>query len=464
MARGSYTSSDSFAHRAQRAEESRTRLMILGLAIVLVLNVVRRIEHGMLMSSHGVFVASEGVLLGALVFEVFMFARLRRANRAGTLLPAWTGIASVAVELGAPFALLSILHFLSPQGEVSALSAPAILLLPMVVLLSVLRLRPRLTLLTGLGAAGAHLTLIVLAIVDDAPAKSAYAMLFSYPVLLAIFGVAAALVAREVRGYVREALAEADAREVADRRVEMVEHDLEVAREIQRGLIPAEAPDIPGFEIAGVSEPADLTGGDYYDWQALPDGRVAVVLADVTGHGVGPAMVMAVCRAYARASAPLLPDLKPLLERLNDLIHADVHGTRFITFVIAVIDPVKSEVELLSAGHGPSLHYRASDARVEQFGGDGLPLGILPGEAYGVSRRIPLAPGDSILLLTDGYFEWRRASDNEQFSIRRVADVFAANARNDAKTLLRRLDEAVHAFVGAAKQDDDMTAVVIKRV
>lgn len=87
-----------------------------------------------------------------------------------------------------------------------------------------------------------------------------------------------------------------------------------------------------------MNRPADLTGGDYYDWQAMPDGKLAVALADVTGHGIGPALVMAVCRASARAAAPILPDPPALLQRLNDLLNDDLPDDRFITLVLALLD------------------------------------------------------------------------------------------------------------------------------
>lgn len=466
MSRASYTSSDSFAHRVQRAEQCRALVMIIVLAVMLTLYIVRRLTGGVVMAENHIFFSIVFVLLGAVAFETFSVFAMRAANRAGRLIEPWKWRVAAVVELLVPVAILTAMQIWSPRGHVAALSPPALLLFPLVVLLSILHLREAFTLWTGLGAAAAHLGLTIYAIaVSDPPIDlHVYPVLFSYPVVLTLIAVAGALTAREVRGYVREALLEAAAREKSDRRVEMVEHDLNVAREIQKGLLPRSAPDVPGFEFAGVSEPADLTGGDYYDWQTLPDGRIAVVLADVTGHGVGPAIVMAVCRAYARATAPLMPDLTPLLGRLNDLIHADVHGDRFITFVIAVVDPKKSEVEILSAGHGPSLMHRHADGAVERFGGDGLPLGVTAGEEYGESRRITLAPGDSILLLTDGYFEWRRESDNQQFGIPRLTEVFSKAAGLDAKATLKRLDDAVRAFVGPAKQEDDMTAVVIRRV
>src|SRR5205814_6172642 len=108
----------------------------------------------------------------------------------------------------------------------------------------------------------------------------------------------AGMIAGEIRKQVEAALREAATR----RQLESVEHDLALARSIQQSLLPNMTPEIEGFEIAGWNQPADQTGGDYYDWQVLPNGTVVAELADVTGHGIGPALLAAVCRAYARAS------------------------------------------------------------------------------------------------------------------------------------------------------------------
>lgn len=212
-----------------------------------------------------------------------------------------------------------------------------------------------------------------------------------------------------------------------------------------------------------MNRPADLTGGDYYDWQPLPDGRLAVVMADVTGHGIGPALVMAVCRAYARATAPLASDSAALLNRLNNLLHADLSDGRFITFALALLDQT-GRVDLLSAGHGPTLLYRAATGEVEQFGGDGIPLGIAPDESYGPVRTFTLQPADVLLLVTDGFFEWQRPSDNQAFGIQRLSDTLREIARAEAGPILARLDAALREYTAGAPQPDDMTAVVIKRL
>src|SRR5436190_13849226 len=270
-------------------------------------------------------------------------------------------------------------------------------------------------------------------------------------------------VTRAVRAHVREAADEAIAHEQSERRVFTMQHDLNVAREIQLGLLPTTAPKLHGFDITGMNRPADQTGGDYYDWQTLPDGKLAVVLADVSGHGIGPALVMAVCRAYARATVSTSPEPAALLTRLNELLHGDLPADRFITFVLAVLDE-DGGAQLISAGHGPTLLYRAADEQVIQFGGDGMPLGVSPVEEYGPTTSLVLDDGDVLVMLTDGFFEWTRpGADREPFGIPRLQAALRESASTDAATILKRIDHTVRAFCDGSPQSDDMTAIVIKR-
>jgi serine phosphatase RsbU (regulator of sigma subunit) len=212
-----------------------------------------------------------------------------------------------------------------------------------------------------------------------------------------------------------------------------------------------------------MNRPADETGGDYYDWHTLPDGRLAVVVADVTGHGIGPALLMAVCRAYARASVPIVSECGEFFRQLNEFLYPDLRGDRFITFALALLDE-RGMVQLCSAGHGPTLLYRASTGRVERFGADGIPLGVDAKVAYGPARPLDLQSGDVLLMLTDGFFEWRRSADGEAFGIDRLCEELVRCSRDGAASILDRLDKRVCEFVGGSKQSDDMTAVVVRRL
>jgi len=429
---------------------------------MLALTLVRRALGGLVMTDNRMFYPYTGTLVLGILGQLALLRVLRAANREGKLLPNWVWRCGAVFDLCVAAGLLVVAAFLSPRGPEVALTAPPMLLLPLVVLTSVLRLRPNFTLYAGLAAAAVHLLLAARAMLVTHAPTDAYPVHFAYAFLLAMTAFAGMVVAHAVRAHVREAADEAAAHEQAQRQVYGMERDLSVAREIQLGLLPAKAPNVPGFDIAGMNRPADQTGGDYYDWQPLPDGRLAVALADVSGHGIGPALVMAVCRAYARATAQTTPDPATLVGRVNDLLQGDLPDNRFITFALAVLDE-SGAAELVSAGHGPTLLYRAHTDEVAQFGGDGMPLGVVPGEEYGPATSLSLDKGDVLVLLTDGFFEWQRPSDDEPFGIARLHDALRASANGDAATILRSIDEAVCRFCAGSSQSDDMTAIVVKR-
>lgn len=459
----SITSSEGFALRAQRSDETRlliwagTLLALAGIAFL------RREIGCPVMAFNTVFLPYTGLCAGAATVQLILFAYSRRATRQSRLIPAAIGRFGVIADLAVPVSLLLLLHFLSPRGAVAASAAPAILFLPLVVLLSIMRLKPAVTLGTGLAAAVFHLTLSVRSLaMNDSPA-GVYPLHLSYGLLLAVTGVAGALVASTVRGHVRAAVSESEARDAADRRAQMLGREMSIAADIQKGLLPTEPPKYAGFDVAGLNRPADLAGGDYYDWQILPDGRLLAVMADVAGHGIGPALVMAVCRAYARASLSIFSDPTAFMNRLNELLGPDMPAGRFITLAVAAVDS-DGNVQLLSAGHGPTLLYRAADRSVQSFGGDGVPLGVLAGETYAPVTAFKLEPGDMLLMMTDGYFEWARPSDSEQFGVVRIERLLADSAGLPASGVIARLDAAARAFTEGAPQTDDTTALLIRRL
>ena len=244
-----------------------------------------------------------------------------------------------------------------------------------------------------------------------------------------------------------------------------IEYDLDIAREIQSGLLPTDKPNVPGYEFAGWSKPADKTGGDYYDWQTLPNGKTLVTLADVTGHGVGPALVTAVCRAYVRAGFVAGRGFSELMSHLNDLLAADLPDNRFVTCVAALLDPSSRSLEMISAGHGPMFHYRAADQTLHEHGASDLPLGVMAPLDYAPTVNIDLEPGDFFLMLTDGFFEWRRG-DDEEFGLDRLREAVIAAGKPPIVPigeLIPNLYALVQSFAAGRPQDDDVTAVVIRR-
>ena len=176
--------------------------------------------------------------------------------------------------------------------------------------------------------------------------------------------------------------------------LDKVERDLDIAREIQRGLLPRDIPDTPGFEVEGWSQPADQTGGDYFDWMKLPDGGTLITLADVTGHGIGPALIVAVCRAYMRAAAAGNGvALEAAIARVNDLLQMDIPDERFVTAAVGVLRPESNQMSLVSAGQAPLFFYRAASRTVENWAAADVPLGVMSGVTRWCSQRTDFLNG-----------------------------------------------------------------------
>jgi len=214
--------------------------------------------------------------------------------------------------------------------------------------------------------------------------------------------------------------------------------------------------------VAGWNLPADETGGDFYDWQIFPDGKLVVVLADVTGHGLGPAMLAAVCRAYARANLSIQDGLFTAMNRINTALSQDLTPGRFATLVAAICTPDSSRVELLSAGHGPLFTYLLREDRIESMGAQGLPLGLMPVFSSDPPRFLDLNAGDLLVLATDGLYEWENAQ-GEQFGPQRLEEVIRQFRACPPSEIIAALYQAVLEFSGGTMQQDDLTAVIIKR-
>jgi serine phosphatase RsbU (regulator of sigma subunit) len=243
---------------------------------------------------------------------------------------------------------------------------------------------------------------------------------------------------------------------------EKVERELDLARAIQRDLLPSTIPDMAGFDIAGWSDPASKTGGDYYDWHELDDGRTVVTIADVAGHGIGPALIAAHCRAYVRASACVAQDLGAMMTRVNDLICQDVTDGRFVTAAAGIIDRDRSTMSFHSAGQGPILFYEAATMRVLSWKADSLPLGVIQGLSFATWREIHFQPGDALVLTTDGFFEWAN-SVGELYGTERLTKSIARHHALSARCMITAIHADVLAHARGTTQADDLTAVVIKR-
>jgi len=237
--------------------------------------------------------------------------------------------------------------------------------------------------------------------------------------------------------------------------------EIGLARKIQQKLFPASSPACPGFDIYGLSRPAAATGGDYFDYIPMLDGNVGIVIGDVTGHGLGPALLMSATRAYLRALALTYPAVAEILSRANTALTTDIGDDRFVTLMLARLDPRSRSFSYCNAGH-PSAYILDSAGTVKStLDSTSLPLGIEPNGQFPPEKDILLDPGDLVLLLTDGIME-AMAPAGSLFGIERTLEVVRANRHRAAKEIVQALAREVDEFTQFQRQLDDITAIVIK--
>ena len=451
--------SEAFQRAALTSESYRSTGLLCFLGVLTIFVIARGLATGDL----PVVVLQLLFLAFVIAHEVIMLRAIKRALRDGSEIAPDKWVLNVFLESQIPTVALLLLLGGPWFSPFQALVAPAVLIYLLLIILSTLRLSPRLTILTGILSALGYLFVTFYATLrfQDSEARSdalPLTVYYIYAGLILTGGILGAVVASRIRTHVTAALREAEVKSKLDQ----VNHDLDIARSIQQDLLPAESPRLKNFDIAGWNEPANQTGGDYFDWQTLPDGRFAVSLGDATGHGIGPALVSALCRAYARASLVADDQHHRVLDRLNGLLSADLSANRFVTFALVYLDPATSEVEVLSAGHGPILWYKHATYELENLEAQGIPLGMIAGVTYEKALIRRLAPNDMIVLVTDGFYEWENAN-GEEFGLKRLESVILQSNDCSAEDVIARLRFAVEDFCGGTEQKDDLTAVVLKR-
>jgi len=233
-----------------------------------------------------------------------------------------------------------------------------------------------------------------------------------------------------------------------------------LARELQQRYYNTTA-SLPGFDIAAAAFPADETGGDYFDFIPLLDGSLYIVIADIAGHGIGSALVMAEVRASLRAYATIAPDISSLLSHVNRSLAGTLGGNRFVTMFLGRIDPQKRSLEYSSAGHESGYLLRYSGDIGAVLASITPPLGLFPDQQFNSVCCVPLERGDTILLLTDGITESSDV-DGAEFGIEGALDFIRHRRQSTASDLAEGLCLAARTFSGAEPQADDMMSVICK--
>jgi serine phosphatase RsbU (regulator of sigma subunit)/anti-sigma regulatory factor (Ser/Thr protein kinase) len=239
---------------------------------------------------------------------------------------------------------------------------------------------------------------------------------------------------------------------------ERLEQELRVARLIQQTLLPKELPALNGWQVAAYYQPARAVGGDFYDFVDLPDGRLGLVVGDVTDKGVPAALVMASTRSILRAGAQRFTSPGAILEYANDLLCPDIPPNMFVTCLYAVLDPNTGRLQFANAGH--DLPYRKSMSGVEELRATGMPLGLMPGMHYD-EREVLLQPDDTVLFYTDGLVEAHNPQ-REMFGFPHLKALLEDHP--GGLTTINYLLDQLRAFTGPDwEQEDDATLVVLQR-
>ncbi len=262
-----------------------------------------------------------------------------------------------------------------------------------------------------------------------------------------------------------------------------LERDLQLARQIQQSTFPDQLPRLRGFALDAWSEPAEETGGDTYDvigftYELIAGGarsaqhgdltnggaadRALVLLADATGHGMGPALSVTQIRAMLRMAVRTGADLTSILRHLNEQLCADLPASRFITAWLGEIDVEGQTLRSFSAGQGPLLHFDASSDSCAVLAADTMPFGIDADMTIEIGEPLPMKPGDIFAVFSDGIFE---AIDPEgrQFGSARAVEIIRSHRKAPPGVIMDELRKAVHQFTHGAPPQDDRTAVIIKR-
>lgn len=239
-----------------------------------------------------------------------------------------------------------------------------------------------------------------------------------------------------------------------------LQRELEVAANIQRDLLPRTIPPCGEFEIAGRAVPCSDVGGDYYDFVSLDRGRLGLAVADVSGKGVGAALLMASLRAWLRAELLHGTDLADLAAKLNSFVQASSDIHTFITFFFAELDPETGKLCFVNAGHNPPF-ILARDGAVRELAPGGLILGALAGSLYEVETAA-VGPGEVLVLYTDGITESRKGG-GEEFGVERLAAIVRDGRDNGALAIVEAVFRGVNQFADCGEPDEDRTLVIVKR-
>jgi sigma-B regulation protein RsbU (phosphoserine phosphatase) len=249
--------------------------------------------------------------------------------------------------------------------------------------------------------------------------------------------------------------------------MEKMQGSLELARAIQQNLLPGTAPKLEGFELAGNCKYCDETGGDYYDFIELPEvgpGIVGIALGDVTGHGIGAALLMTTVRGVLRSNAQHYgADLTKLFEVLNRHIESDTDYDKFITLFYGILDANHKSLVWVSGGHDPALWYHKDNGMIEELPNTGMAVGVMENASFEQGGPVFFKTGDVVVIGTDGIWEAQNDS-GVMFGKDRLLNIIIRDSEKPANEICSQIIDDVTNFSSPTPQLDDITLVVIKAV
>ena len=242
---------------------------------------------------------------------------------------------------------------------------------------------------------------------------------------------------------------------------ERMEHELELATEIQQRFQPSSPPIVDGYEFQGISFSCYEIGGDYYDFIARHDGRMLIALGDVSGKGTAAALLMSSLHAAIHAQVSAKSSLEETVDSVNQYLADNTPANRFVTLFIAELEPSTGVLKYINAGHNPPLIGRA-DGTIAQLSSGGFPLGIMPGAEFEVGQNT-LSTGDVLVVYSDGVSEANNIHD-EEFGMERLEEVVRKNVTASASGLRDKVESSLSSFTQTAPANDDITLVIVKKI
>ncbi len=242
---------------------------------------------------------------------------------------------------------------------------------------------------------------------------------------------------------------------------EKIKQELKIAQNIQKSLLPRSIPKNFAFDLVAWNLTCDETGGDYYDYFELSEDRIGITIGDVSGHGVGAALIMATARAFLKAIVRKAKNIPSVMTELNQLLSQDIESDKFMTLLYGELDTKKMVFRYASAGHEGPLLYRKKDGQFGTYESTGVPLGMMEDYIYEDQLEVTMGIGDILVLSTDGIIESMNPQ-GEQFGMDRFQKLIKDSSDKSANQIIRDCYDQLQKFCQGAPQRDDLTLLILK--